>query len=66
MKHFFKGTAAVVIVLMVSMLIHVICNMKGISLEPMIISPVSAVSAVLIYQGLVSMENNNDTQETKK
>lgn len=49
MNNFFKGTASVAIVLFVSMAIHVFCNMKGISLDTVATTVVSASFATLIY-----------------
>lgn len=49
MNNFLKGTASVAIVLIVSMAIHVFCNMKGISLDTVVTAVVSASFAILIY-----------------
>ena len=56
MKHFLKGAAVLVVVLIVSMAVHVFCNIKGIELNPVLASTVSAVSTMLIYHGLVKNE----------
>ncbi len=60
MKHFLKGTAAVAIVLIVSMAIHVFCNMKGINLDMPMEAIVSASFAVLIYHVLIKNEKNKE------
>ncbi|MCI8939209.1 MAG: hypothetical protein HFH12_04365 [Dorea sp.] len=49
MNNFLKGTASVAIVLIVSMAIHVFCNMKGISLDTVVTAVVSASFAISIY-----------------
>lgn len=49
MNNFLKGTASVAIVLIVSLAIHVFCNMKGISLDTTATTVVSASFATLIY-----------------
>ena len=56
MKYFLKGVAVTVGVLIVSMAVHVFCNMKGIELNTVVTSTVSAVGAMLIYYGLVKNE----------
>lgn len=58
MKHFLKGAAVLIVVMLVSMAIHVFCNMKGIELNPVVASTVSAVSTILIYNGLIKNEKN--------
>ena len=49
MTNFFKGVGSAAIVLIVSMAIHVFCNMKGISLDTVVTTVVSASFATLIY-----------------
>ena len=56
MKHFLKGAAVLIVVMIVSMAVHVFCNIKGIELNPVLASTVSAVSTMLIYHGLVKNE----------
>ena len=60
MKHFLKGAAAVAIVLIVSMAIHVFCNMKGIQLNQVTTGTMSAICAMFLYQGLIRNEKNNE------
>ncbi len=60
MKHFLKGAAAVAIVLVISLVIHVFCNMKGINLDQTVTSIVSAMLAVLLYHILIKNEKNKE------
>lgn len=60
MKHFLKGAAAVAIVLVISLVIHVFCNMKGINLDQTVTSIVSAMLAVLVYHILIKNEKNKE------
>ncbi len=60
MKHFLKGAAAVAIVLVISLVIHVFCNMKGINLDQTVTSIVSAMLAVLVYRILIKNEKNKE------
>lgn len=60
MKHFLKGAAAVAIVLVISLVIHVFCNMKGINLDQTVTSIVSAMFAVLVYHILIKNEKNKE------
>ena len=63
MTHFLKGAAAVAIVLMISLGIHVFCNMQGIGLNTTVTATVSAMCAVAVYHVLISNEHKNDGQE---
>lgn len=60
MKHFLKGAAAVAIVLVISLVIHIFCNMKGINLDQTVTSIVSAMLAVLVYHLLIKNEKNKE------
>ncbi len=60
MKHFIKGAAVTVVVLVVLMVIHVICNINGINLEPVPMGVISAICAMWIYQGLIRNEKNKE------
>lgn len=60
MKHFLKGAAAAAIVLVISLVIHVFCNMKGINLDQTVTSIVSAMFAVLVYHILIKNEKNKE------
>ncbi len=60
MKHFLKGAAAMAIVLVISLVIHVFCNMKGINLDQTVTSIVSAMLAVLVYHILIKNEKNKE------
>ncbi len=60
MKHFLKGAAVVAIVLVISLVIHVFCNMKGINLDQTVTSIVSAMLAVLVYHILIKNEKNKE------
>lgn len=52
MKYFLKAAASVAIILVVSLVIHILCNMYGISLNTTVTGTVSAICAVAIYHGL--------------
>lgn len=56
MKHFLKGAAVVAAVLVVSLGIHVFCNMRGIQLDQVMTSVVSAGCAVVLYHILIKNE----------
>ena len=60
MKHFLKGAAVLVIIIIVLMVINVICNMNGIDLDSVSTGTVAAVGAMLIYDGLLKREKNKD------
>ncbi len=66
MKNLLKGVAVMVVIIIVLMVIHVLCNMNGIELDPVPTGTVSAVGAMLIYQGLTKNEENKDDQGEKK
>ena len=63
MKNLLKGAAITVIVLVVSMVIQIFCNVKGIQIDLTISGPTSAVCAMLVYHGLTKNEKNKDNQE---
>ena len=65
MKHFLKGVASVVIVLVILFVIRLICNMNGIELNTVSTGTISADSAMLIYHGLIRKEDNKDNQEKR-
>lgn len=56
MKHFLKGAAAVAVVLIISMAIHVFCNVKGIQLDQVLTSVALAGCAVALYHVLIKNE----------
>lgn len=56
MKHLLKGAAVTAVVLIVSMIIHIFCNMHDIHLNQTVTSTVSAVCAMLLYHGLIRNE----------
>lgn len=58
MKHFLKGAAVMVVVIIVNMIVHIICNMNDIDLDSTVAGTVSAISALLLYQGLIRIEKN--------
>ncbi len=60
MKHFLKGAAVTAVVLIVSLVIHVFCNMKGIQLNQVTTGTMSAICAMFLYQGLIRNEKNNE------
>lgn len=63
MKHFLKGAAVMAIVMIVNMIIHIVCNMNGIDLDSTVTGTVSAVSAMIIYDGWIRNEKNKEDQE---
>lgn len=63
MRHFLKAAAAVAIVLIVSLAIHVFCNMKGIQLNQVMTSVASAGCAVALYHVFIKNENNKDDRQ---
>ena len=63
MKNLLKGAAITVIVLVVSMVIQIFCNVKGIQIDLTIAGPTTAVCAMLVYHGLTKNEKNKDNQE---
>ncbi len=56
MKHLLKGIIVGAAVLIVSMVINIFCNMHDIHLDQTTTSTVSAVCAMLLYQGLIKNE----------
>ena len=60
MTNFFKGVGSAAIVLIVSMAIHIFCNMKGIQLNQVTTGTMSAICAMFLYQGLIRNEKNNE------
>lgn len=66
MKNFLKGAAVTAIIIIVSMAVHIFCNIHNINLDPIITGPTSSVCAMIIYNGLTKNEKNNDDQDCKK
>lgn len=62
MKHFLKGAAVMVVVIIVNMIVHIICNMNDIDLDSTVAGTVSAISALLLYQGLIRIEKNKEQE----
>lgn len=56
MKNLLKGAAITAIVLIVNLILNMICNKQGINLDSTVTGTVSAVSAMLIYHGLMRKE----------
>ncbi len=50
--------AVTVIILIVSMAIHMFCNIKGIQLDIMVTNPVSSVCTMLLYYVLTKNEKS--------
>lgn len=63
MKHFLKGAAVVMAVIIVNMIVNIVCNMHGIDLNATGQSTVSAVCAMLIYRRLIINEKKKDDQD---
>lgn len=58
MKHLLKGAATTAIVLVISLVVHVVCNVNGISLYTPTTGTLSAVCAVFIYNWLLKKEKS--------
>ena len=63
MKHFLKGAAVVVGMLIVNIIINIVCNRCGVDLNSTVQSTMSVIGALLIYRGLIKKENNTEVQE---
>ena len=63
LKHFLKGVVVMVIVMVVNIIINIVCNMNGIDLNSTWQVFVSALFALLLYQGLIKKEKNEDNQK---
>ncbi len=63
MKYFLKGAAVMVGVIVVNMIINIVCNINGVDLNSSIMGTMSAVCALLIYDGLVKNEEKKGHQE---
>lgn len=48
------------VVMIVSLIIHIICNKNGINLDSTVTGTVSAISALLIYRGLTRKEKTKN------
>ena len=59
MKHFLKGIATVLIVTLVSMAVHVFCNMHDIHLDSAATGIVTAICAVAFYHALIMNERKD-------
>ena len=64
-KHLLKGIAVMVGVIIVNMIINIVCNINGIDLNSTAQSAMSAICAVLIYNGLIKNEKNKDDGNEK-
>lgn len=60
MKNFLKGVASVAVVLVVSMAIHIFCNVKGIQVDQAMTSVASAGCAVALYHILTKSDKNKE------
>ena len=56
MKHLLKGIAALAITMIISMAIHMFCNMHGIDLNSALTTVVSATCALAVYHTLIRNE----------
>ena len=63
MKHFLKGAAVTVVVMIVLIVINTICNMNGYELDSVSTGVMASVGAMLIYGGLTKNEKNKDDQK---
>ena len=60
MKDFFKGAVVAVVVLIVLVVINVICNINGLTLDPVTTGVSSGICAMFIYLGLTKNEKNKE------
>ena len=60
MKNIIKGIVVVAVITIVSLVIHVFCNMHGVDLNSTATGTVSALCALLLYQGLTRNEKNKE------
>ena len=65
MKDFLKGAAVAAVVLVALMVINMFCNMHDIHLDQTATATVSAVCAMLLYQGSTRNEKNKDDENEK-
>lgn len=56
MKHVLKGAAILAGVMVVHIIINVICNMNGVELNSTVMSMLSTVCAILIYNEWIKKE----------
>ena len=62
MKHFLKGAAVTVVVMIVLIIINMICNINGHELDSVSTGTVASVIAMFIYGGMTKKEKNKDDQ----
>lgn len=62
MKHFLKGAAVVVIVLIVLWGINMLCHINGHELDMVPTGTMASVGSILIYHGLTKNEKKKDEQ----
>ncbi len=58
MKHFLKGAAITVGVMIVLIVINMICNVNGHELDPVSTGVVASVGAMLVHGGLGKNDKN--------
>ncbi len=63
MKHFLKGAAVVVGIIVVNMIINIISNMNGIDLNSTASSTASAIAGMWIYNGLIMNEKDKEDRK---
>ncbi|MCI8530252.1 MAG: hypothetical protein HFH82_14045 [Lachnospiraceae bacterium] len=60
MKHFLKGAAVAVVILIVLMAINIICSMNGIEFNSVCTGTVSGICGMFIYQRLIKNEKEKE------
>ena len=56
MKRFLKAAAALVIIMIIDIIIHVICNLNGVELNSFVTTFAAALCAILLYHLLIRNE----------
>lgn len=63
MKHFLKGAAVTVVIMIVLIVVNIICNMNGHELNSVSTSVVASIGGMFIYDRLIRNEKEKDNQE---
>lgn len=63
MKHFLKWVAVMAGVMIVNIIINIVCNRYNVELNSSVVSVVSTVCAIIVYDGLIRREKDKDKRE---
>lgn len=63
MKHFLKWVAVMAGVMIVNIIINIVCNRYNVELNSSVVSVVSTVCAIVVYDGLIRREKDKDKRE---